>query len=112
MMNFITGERQSGKTTALIYTSAVTRYPIVAGSHHEIVFIKRQAEKLNVKIPEPICLADCKMRSNGYNKVTTQILLDNADTMIERALSQYLGFYPAAAVINNETEINFPIKGD
>lgn len=110
MMNFVTGGRGSGKTTALIYTSAVTGYPIVTDSYHKAEYIKRQAEKLNVKIPQPTCLVDCKKYSNGYNKVTTPVLVDDADVIIERALTEYLGRYPAAAVIERTVEMSLPPK--
>lgn len=106
MMNFVTGGWKSGKTTALIYTSAATGYPIVVPTKSGVDFIKKQAEELNVKIPEPISATTLKMLSRGWIDINDKFLIDDADSIIEQALKEYLHCTPVAAVINDTITIN------
>ncbi len=51
-------KRGGGKTTALIYTSACTGYPIVVGTEYQKKLIREKAAALGVDIPNPISLSD------------------------------------------------------
>lgn len=106
MMTYITGERRSGKTRTLIFVSAITGYPIVVPTKSDVDFIKKQAKELNVKIPEPISATTLKMLSRGWIDINDKFLIDDADSIIEQALKEYLHCTPVAAVINNTITIN------
>ena len=99
-MTYMTGNRGSGKTTALIISSAVTGYPIVVPTKSDVDFIKKQAKELNVKIPEPISATTLKMLSRGWIDINDKFLIDDANSIIEQALKEYLHCTPVAAVIN------------
>lgn len=106
MMTYITGKRSSGKTTKLIYVSALTGYPIITPTKSNAEFIKKQAGILGVKIPEPISATTLKMLSRGWIDINDKFLIDDADSIIEQALKEYLHCTPVAAVINNTIKIN------
>lgn len=47
-------KRGGGKTTALVYTSAITGYPIVVPTTISKRYVKDVARRVGVSIPEPI----------------------------------------------------------
>ena len=105
-MNYLTGKRRSGKTMRLIFASAVTGYPIVTPAQSGVDFIKKQAQTLDVKIPEPISATTLKMLSRGWIDINDKFLIDDADLIIEQALKEYLHCTPVAAVINNTISLS------
>lgn len=74
-MNIYIGERQSGKTRKLIEESAVTGAIIATFSKESCDYIKLQAYKMGLTIPEPIT----------YSK-----LIDRAFYMVDREKESYL----------------------
>ena len=105
-MIYLTGKRRSGKTTTLIYASAVTGYPIVTPTRSMADFIKKQAQTLDIKIPEPVCVEQLRLFSRGRTDDNDKYFIDNADEIIKLALKEYLHCTPVAAVINDVTTIN------
>lgn len=105
-MNYLTGKRRSGKTMRLIFASAVTGYPIVTPTQSGVDFIMKQAQTLDVKIPEPISATTLKMLSRGWIDINDKFLIDDADLIIEQALKEYLHCTPVAAVINNTISLS------
>lgn len=71
-------KRGGGKTTALVYASAVTGYPIVVSTAASKRHIKDMAHRLNVSIPEPIAMSD-DIRGRKIHGV----LIDNAEDIIK-----------------------------
>ena len=70
-------KRGSGKTTALVYTSAITGYPIVVPTTINKRYVKDVARRAGVSIPEPIVMSeDTRGRRIGG------VLIDNAEEII------------------------------
>lgn len=99
-MNFLIGGRSEGKTTKLIYTSEVTRFPIVTHSKDSVNNIKLLAQKLGCDIPEPLSLNEY----NEWKRVqrSENILLDNMDFMLDKIFNEYFGCKVVCGVINHE----------
>lgn len=51
-------KRGGGKTTALVYTSAITGYPIVVPTTINKRYVKDVARRAGVSIPEPIVMSE------------------------------------------------------
>lgn len=92
-MKLIIKDRGMGKTTQLIHTSEVTGYPIVASTEAIVNEIKKQAERIGCKIPEPMTVQELlhgKARGrHGYEN----ILVDEVciGGVLQKALNQYFG---------------------
>lgn len=89
-MKFIIKDRGMGKTTQLIYTSEVTGYPIATMSSASIAYIKTMAEEMGCDIPDPITYNDLVNRKGMGNRQYDNILVDDANLIIEKALNEYL----------------------
>ena len=89
-MNFkiIASERGMGKSTSLLYTSALTKCPIIVNTVNEIKNLLAQAEKLGLNIIEPITYKEFFYKDLG--KHYPIILIDNAESLINLALIHYL----------------------
>lgn len=104
-MNLLIKGRGSNKTTGLIYTSEATGYPIVCSSKIQTHYIKEMAEKLGCKIPEPLSVEELK-----HHKIPpkSDILFDNLETIIEKAVNVYLDANVVCATMTdyrcNDTE--------
>ncbi len=80
-------KRAEGKTTALIHTSAVTGYPIIVSTIREAKLVLEMADKLGLRIPEPVTYFEHKripsfVRQQG-------LLVDNLDHMLPDILNHY-----------------------
>lgn len=99
-MIIITGERGIGKTSELIKLSEGTGYPIVARDSANAKYIKDRAKVMGAKIADVYTVTQVengKLRGIDYKG----ILLDNADSVIERALTYYLSATVKAASVDN-----------
>ena len=77
-------KRGGGKTTALVYTSAITGYPIVVPTTISKRYVKDVARRVGVSIPEPIVMSeDARGRRIGG------VLIDNAEEIIRAYAAQY-----------------------
>lgn len=72
-------KRGQGKTTALIYTSACTGYPIIVGTECKKRFIMGKAMALGVSIPEPISV---KSQTRGLK--LPGVLIDEAQDVLRQ----------------------------
>lgn len=71
-------QRGRGKTTASIYTSAMTGCPIIVANETSKRYIKEMAANFGVAIPDPISVCECVRGRNFPNGV----LVDNAEEVI------------------------------
>lgn len=86
-MKLLIKGRGKNKTTGLIYASEATGYPIVCSSKIQTHYIKEMAEKLECDIPEPLSVEELK----GHVLTSkSNILFDNLETIIEKAVNVYL----------------------
>lgn len=86
-MNLLIKGRGKNKTTGLIYTSEATRYPIVCNGKIQTHYIKEMAEKMGCKIPEPLTVEELRHHTLPPK---SNILFDNLETIIEKAVNVYL----------------------
>lgn len=77
-------KRGGGKTTALVYTSAMTGYPIVVSTTASKCYAKDIARRMNVPIPEPIVISD-----NTSGRQINGVLIDNAEDVIKAYASEH-----------------------
>ena len=99
-MIIITGERGTGKTSELIKLSEETGYPIVARDFSNAKYIKDRAKAIGAKITDVYTVTQVengKLRGIDY----AGILLDDADSVIERALAYYLSATVKAVSVDN-----------
>ena len=82
--------RCGGKTTALVYASAVDRIPILCFSTFQKRYIKELAKKLGVNIPEPLtCNSNDLSRIGGLG--VRKVLIDDAEAVIPEFIKEKLG---------------------
>lgn len=77
-------KRGNGKTTALVYTSAMTGYPIVVSTSASKRYTKDMAHRMSVSIPEPIIMSD-DIRGQQIHGV----LIDNAEDIIRAYAAEH-----------------------
>lgn len=88
-MTIITGERGAGKSSELIKISEKTGYPIVVRDGFSAKYIKDLAKTMGASIPDvytEMQLKNGRLRGTDYRG----IVIDEADSIIEKALAYYL----------------------
>lgn len=91
--------RCGGKTTALVYASAVDRIPILCFSISHKKYIEQLAKKLGVNIPEPLaCNPKDLSRIGGLGE--HKVLIDNAEIVIPNLIKEKLGIEIAAMTMS------------
>lgn len=97
--------RCGGKTTALVYASAVDKIPILCFSTSQKRDIEQLAKKLGVDIPEPLtCNSNDLSRIGGLG--TRKVLVDNAETVIPEFIKEKLGIEIDAMTMS--VPMNYP----
>lgn len=91
-MNGLFLQRGYGKTTASIYTSAMTGCPIIVANENSKSYIKELAERFHVTIPEPISVYECVRGKRFPNGV----LIDNAEDVIRAWAQEHLNTHVVA----------------
>lgn len=100
-MRLINKSRGTGKTTQLIYASAITGFRIIAPNDAMARHIEEMAKNMGLKIPQPISYAEYRNRECfriGSNR--TPILIDEVQNQIlEEALELYFKARVVAATM-------------
>ena len=97
-MKIITGDRMSGKTTALIKQAAERGAYIVCADQKEAARIHEESRRLGLNIPLPITYSDFEDRR--YYGKGCELMIDNAE-----ALVNYLSrFRVVACTVNTDSE--------
>lgn len=71
--------RQSGKSTELVKRSAEQKIPIITRNKNECKYLKSIAEKLNLEIPDPICI---KTAMNTLLLQSDKVIIDDAEYIL------------------------------
>lgn len=87
--------RQSGKTTLLIHSSFVTGHPIIVNDTAQKKFILDQAKARDLDITV-YTLREWWIEGERLNHLYAGVLIDEAETIIEKALEYYLGTHVIA----------------
>ncbi len=94
-MKLINKSRQTGKTTQLIYASAITGFRIIAPDYAMASRIEKMAKDMGLKIPQP--MSDIEYRNRReLKKDRTPILIDELQNQI---LDEVLELYFNAPVV-------------
>ncbi len=97
-MKILQLERGKGKTTALVYTSAMTGYPIIASSEAHIRNIINTANKLGVDIPNPINFYEYRSLHVPFH--LDNVLIDDLEIMLPMILNDYFNTNVIGVTIN------------
>ena len=90
--------RGTGKSTQLIYASAITGFRIIAPNHAMAKHVEEMAKNMGLKIPQP--MSDVEYRSRRYDGDHTPILIDDVDNeILDEALELYFNAPVAAATM-------------
>lgn len=87
-MKIINLGRGQGKTTRLLYASEFNDIPILCSTLTEKKFLKEQAKRYGLKIPEPITVSDITSNAlRGSEVVLKEILVDEAPYVLQNLLN-------------------------
>lgn len=92
-------DRGTGKSTQLVYTSAVTQYPIITQHRTSIIHLMDLANELGVVIPTPMTVNDYKARGRIHEN---HILIDEGYDLIGEALDAYMGTHVVAVTLSDK----------
>ena len=92
-------DRGTGKSTQLVYTSAVTQYPIITQHRTSIMHLMDLANELGVVIPTPMTVEDYKARGRIHEN---HILIDEGYDLIGEALDAYMGTHVVAVTLSDK----------
>lgn len=95
-MKLINKSRRTGKTTLLIYASAITGFRIIAPNHGMAKHIEEMAKNMGVKILPP--MSDVEYRNRKEKDDHTPILIDEVQNeILNEALELYFDDAPVVA---------------
>lgn len=92
-------DRGTGKSTQLVYTSAVTQYPIITQHRTSIMHLMDLANELGLVIPTPMTVDDYKARGRIHEN---HILIDEGYDLIGEALDAYMGTHVVAVTLSDK----------
>ena len=92
-------DRGTGKSTQLVYTSAVTQYPIITQHRTSIMHLMDLANELGVVIPTPMTVDDYKAKGRIHEN---HILIDEGYDLIGEALDAYMGTHVVAVTLSDK----------
>lgn len=92
-------DRGKGKSTQLVYTSAVTQYPIITPYRTSIMHLMDLANELGVVIPTPMTVDDYRARGRIHEN---HILIDEGYDLIGEALDAYMGTHVVAVTLSDK----------
>lgn len=92
-------DRGTGKSTQLVYTSAVTQYPIITQHKTSIMHLMDLANELGVVIPTPMTVDDYKAKGRIHEN---HILIDEGYDLIGEALDAYMGTHVVAVTLSDK----------
>lgn len=92
-------DRGKGKSTQLVYTSAVTQYPIITPYRTSIMHLMDLANELGVIIPTPMTVDDYRARGRIHEN---HILIDEGYDLIGESLDAYMGTHVVAVTLSDK----------
>ena len=98
-MKLINKSRRTGKTTQLIYVSAVTGFRIIAPSHAMAKHIEEMAKDMGVKILQPMSDVEYRNRRELKNDHTPILIDELQNDILNEALELYFDAPVVAATM-------------
>lgn len=105
--NLIIKDRGTGKSTQLLYTSAVTQYPILTQTKYMADNLLKMADDLELCIPAPLTEND--IESRGI-RLPENILVDEGYDLIGTALNYYLRTHVVAVTLSDKLKERYDKK--
>ena len=105
--NLIIKDRGTGKSTQLLYTSAITQYPILTKTKNMADNLLKMADDLELNIPVPLTEND--IESRGI-KLSENVLVDEGYDLIGTALNYYLGTHVVAVTLTDKLKERYDKK--
>lgn len=98
-MKLINKSRGTGKTTQLIYASAVTGFRIITSNRHMAKSIEEQAKKMGLKIPEPMSDVEYRNRKEIWDEPRPILIDELPNQILGEALELYFNAPVVAATM-------------
>lgn len=98
-MKLINKSRRTGKTTQLIYASAITGFRIIAPNHAMAKHIEEQASDMGIKILPPMSDAEYRNRKELRHDHTPVLIDEVQNQILDEALELYFGAPVVAATM-------------
>ena len=105
--NLIIKDRGTGKSTQLLYISAITQYPILTKTKNMADNLLKMADDLELNIPVPLTEND--IESRGI-KLSENVLVDEGYDLIGTALNYYLGTHVVAVTLTDKLKERYDKK--
>lgn len=98
-MRIINKSRGTGKTTQLIYASAITGFRIIAPNHAMASYIEKMAKDMGLNIPQPMSDVEYRNRKELWNDHTPILIDEVQNQILDEALELYFGAPVVAATM-------------
>lgn len=98
-MKLINKSRGTGKTTQLIYASAITGFRIIAPNHAMAKHIEEMAKDMGFKISKPMSDVEYRNRKELWNDHTPILIDELQNEILNEALELYFGTPVIAATM-------------
>ena len=101
LVRLLIKERQSGKTTGLIYASEATGYPIATANEGMVKLIKDRAAEIGCTIPTPVTFYELRNWNGRGTRLYDTVLIDEVEGILGAALNEYLHCDVKCATLSN-----------
>lgn len=108
-LELIRQKRGYGKSVRIIKESAKTGYRIIVPTEYQKEYIMQKAHDMGYDIPEPYTEHEIVGRRIALKE--RNVLVDNVEYFISKALDNYLGCHVVKATMSQEEEPNFDKLG-
>ena len=98
-MKLINKSRRTGKTTQLIYASAITGFRIIAPDYAMASYIEKMAKDMGLNIPQPMSDIEYRNRRELKNDHTPILIDELQNEILNEALELYFGAPVVAATM-------------
>ena len=98
-MQLINKSRGTGKTTQLIYASAITGFRIIAPNHNTAKHIEKMAKDMGIKILPPMSDVEYRNRKELWNDHRPILIDEIQDQILDEALELYFDAPVVAATM-------------
>lgn len=98
-MRIINKSRGTGKTTQLIYASAITGFRIIAPNHAMAKHIEKMAKDMGIKILPPMSDVEYRNRKELWNDHTPILIDELQNDILDEALELYFDAPVVAATM-------------
>ena len=103
-MRLLIQDRQSGKTTKLIYTSEATGFRIITMNKQNVEAILNLANSLGCIIPQPMTYTEYREKNKCKCMQDNGILIDELVPMLDIILDNYFNTHVYTATLTDDSK--------